>query len=122
MAPRAYSFIFYRELSTRPGQPTTLDFTAAIVGIVLLLEATRRVVGPPLSIIAALMLVYAFAGPYMPTSCNKRAYRSRKPRHTTGSLPRACSAWPSACRRAAASGRDRREARSGWNVAALQPV
>ena len=34
--------------------------------MLLLLEATRRVVGPPLAIIAVLMLVYAFAGPYMP--------------------------------------------------------
>ena len=34
--------------------------------MLLLLEATRRVVGPPLAIIAILMLAYAFAGPYMP--------------------------------------------------------
>ena len=62
----AYLFLFYRELSTRPGQPTTMDFTTAIIGMVLLLEATRRVVGPPLAIIATLMLVYAFGGPWMP--------------------------------------------------------
>jgi TRAP-type uncharacterized transport system fused permease subunit len=62
----AYLFLFYREISTRPGQPTPLDFAAAVVGMVLLLEATRRVVGPPLAIIAILMLGYAFAGPHMP--------------------------------------------------------
>ena len=62
----AYLFLFYRELATRPGQPTQLDFATAIVGMLLLLEATRRVVGPPLAIIATLMLVYAFAGPWMP--------------------------------------------------------
>jgi TRAP transporter 4TM/12TM fusion protein len=62
----AYLFIFYRELATRPGQPTPLDFVTAIAGMLLLLEATRRVVGPPLAIIAVLMLVYAFAGPWMP--------------------------------------------------------
>jgi TRAP transporter 4TM/12TM fusion protein len=62
----AYLFLFYRELATRPGQPTQLDFVTAIVGMALLLEATRRVVGPPLAIIAGLMLVYAFAGPWMP--------------------------------------------------------
>ncbi|HEY2561657.1 MAG TPA: TRAP transporter permease [Caldimonas sp.] len=62
----AYLFLFYREISTRPGQPTTLDIVAAVIGVVLLLEATRRVVGPPLAIIALLMLVYAFAGPHMP--------------------------------------------------------
>ncbi len=62
----AYLFLFYRELATRPGQPTTLDFVTAVAGMLLLLEATRRVVGPPLAIISVLMLVYAFAGPWMP--------------------------------------------------------
>ena len=62
----AYLFVFYRELAERPGQPTPLDFATAVVGMALLLEATRRVVGPPLAIIAGAMLVYAFAGPWMP--------------------------------------------------------
>ncbi|MBK6323293.1 TRAP transporter permease [Candidatus Aalborgicola defluviihabitans] len=62
----AYLFIFYRELSTRPGQPTVVDMFVAVAGVVLLIEATRRVVGPAMAIIAALMLIFAFAGPYMP--------------------------------------------------------
>jgi TRAP transporter 4TM/12TM fusion protein len=62
----AYLFLFYREIATRPGEPTPLDVAAAIVGMLLLLEATRRVVGPPLAVIAILMLGYAFAGPHMP--------------------------------------------------------
>lgn len=61
-----YVFHFYRELATRPGQPTPMDIVAAIAGVLLLLEATRRVVGPPMAIIASLMLAYAFAGPWMP--------------------------------------------------------
>ena len=62
----AYLFLFYRELSTRPGEPTPFDIAVAVTGMLLLLEATRRVVGPPMAIIATLMLVYAFAGAYMP--------------------------------------------------------
>jgi TRAP transporter 4TM/12TM fusion protein len=62
----AYLFLFYREISTRPGEPTTIDIATAVVGMILLLEATRRVVGPPLAIIGLLMLGYAFAGPHMP--------------------------------------------------------
>jgi TRAP transporter 4TM/12TM fusion protein len=62
----AYLWLFYREIATRPGQPTPLDMAAAIVGMLLLLEATRRVVGPPLAVISILMLVYAFAGAHMP--------------------------------------------------------
>ena len=62
----AYLFLFSRELATRPGEPTPLDFVTAVIGMLLLIEATRRVVGPPLAIIAVLMLGYAFAGPWMP--------------------------------------------------------
>lgn len=62
----AYLFVFYRDLSTRPGQPTAVDMAVAVAGVLLLLEATRRVVGPPMAIIAVLMLGFAFAGPYMP--------------------------------------------------------
>lgn len=62
----AYLFIFYRELSTRPGQPTPFDVWSAVVGIVLLLEATRRVLGLPMVIVALVFLTYTFAGPYMP--------------------------------------------------------
>ncbi|HKB55746.1 MAG TPA: TRAP transporter permease [Ramlibacter sp.] len=62
----AYLFIFYRQLADRPGEPIPMDFVVACIGMLLLLEATRRVVGPPMAIIAALMLVYSFAGPWMP--------------------------------------------------------
>ena len=62
----AYLFLFYRELSTRPGEPTLQDMVVAVIGMLLLLEATRRVVGPPMTIIAAIMLAFAFAGPHMP--------------------------------------------------------
>ncbi|GGO87621.1 C4-dicarboxylate ABC transporter [Marinobacterium nitratireducens] len=62
----AYLFIFYEQLSTRPGAPITQDIVVACVGMVLLLEATRRALGPPLVIVAVVFLVYTFAGPYMP--------------------------------------------------------
>jgi TRAP transporter 4TM/12TM fusion protein len=62
----AYIAIFYREIADRPGQPIWTDMVVAVVGVLLLLEATRRVVGPPMAIIALLMLFYAFAGPWMP--------------------------------------------------------
>ncbi|TNF56360.1 MAG: TRAP transporter fused permease subunit [Burkholderiales bacterium] len=61
-----YLFWFYRDLATRPGMPTTLDVYAAGVGVLLLLEATRRVLGLPMVIVAAVFLIYTFVGPYMP--------------------------------------------------------
>ena len=61
-----YLFLFYRELAARPGEPITADFVVAVFGMLFLIEATRRVVGPPLAIIAMLLLGFAFAGPWMP--------------------------------------------------------
>ncbi|MFN3297378.1 TRAP transporter permease [Caldimonas sp.] len=62
----AYLFLFYRELAQRPGQPTEMDVYAAVVGVILLLEATRRVLGLPMVIVALVFLAYTFGGPYMP--------------------------------------------------------
>ncbi len=62
----AYIYIFYSELSARPGKPTTVDLFVAVAGLIFLLEATRRALGPPLMIVAAVFLLYTFAGPYMP--------------------------------------------------------
>ena len=61
-----YLFLFYRGLSTRPGLPTTLDLVTAVVGLVLLLEAARRTLGPALTIIGIVFASYIFAGPYLP--------------------------------------------------------
>ncbi|MBN3493529.1 TRAP transporter permease [Vibrio neptunius] len=62
----AYIYIFYTELAGRSGAPTTFDIVAAVIGMVLLLEATRRALGPPLMVVAAVFLLYTFGGPYMP--------------------------------------------------------
>ncbi|MBK6806841.1 MAG: TRAP transporter permease [Betaproteobacteria bacterium] len=62
----AYLLLFYRELATRPGQPTTTDIVVATAGLVLLLEATRRSVGWPMAALAALFVAYSMGGPYMP--------------------------------------------------------
>ncbi|XLY88067.1 TRAP transporter permease [Ectopseudomonas mendocina] len=65
-ASAAYLFIFYQQLAMRPGSLTTADLVTACLGIPLLLEATRRALGPPLAIIALVFLIYSLAGPYMP--------------------------------------------------------
>ncbi|MGE0310718.1 MAG: TRAP transporter permease [Lautropia sp.] len=62
----AYIWLFYAQLSTRPGQPTTIDLVVAVLGMLLLLEATRRVLGPPMTVVALVFLAYMFGGPYMP--------------------------------------------------------
>ncbi|TWI58340.1 TRAP transporter 4TM/12TM fusion protein [Pseudomonas duriflava] len=65
-ASAAYLFVMYQELSQRPGNLTTADLVAACIGLPLLLEATRRALGPALAIIALTFLIYSLAGPYMP--------------------------------------------------------
>ncbi len=61
-----YLFLFYDELAARSGSPTTTDIVTAVIGIILLLEATRRSLGWPLTIIASIFLLYTFAGPWLP--------------------------------------------------------
>ncbi|MCE8017526.1 TRAP transporter permease [Halomonas sp. MCCC 1A17488] len=62
----AYIFLFYAELANRPGSPILQDVIVGVVGILVLLEATRRALGPPLAIVASLFIVYSLFGPYMP--------------------------------------------------------
>ncbi|MEH6470324.1 MAG: TRAP transporter permease [Halopseudomonas sp.] len=62
----SYIFLYYAELSERSGAPITRDIVVAVIGMLLLLEATRRALGPPLMIVATVFLTYTFAGPYMP--------------------------------------------------------
>lgn len=70
----SYLFLFYDQLATRPGQPTPMDVYTAAVGVVLLLEATRRVLGLPMVIVAVVFLIYTFGGPYMPDMIAHRGF------------------------------------------------
>jgi len=62
----SYLFWFYDSIAQRPGIPNTQDIVVACIGMIILLEATRRALGPPLTIIASIFLIYTFFGPYMP--------------------------------------------------------
>jgi len=61
-----YLFLFYVSLSDRPGDPTQMDLVVGVIGMVMLLEATRRALGPPLMIVATVFIIYTFGGAYMP--------------------------------------------------------
>ncbi len=63
----AYLFLFYEGLAERPGDPTQLDLIVAVIGLILLLEATRRALGPPLMVVAGVFIIYTFFGRYMPS-------------------------------------------------------
>ena len=65
-AAPAYIVIQYRELVTRAGSATTTDIVVGGIGILLVIEAARRVVGLPMVTVVLFFLAYAFLGPYMP--------------------------------------------------------
>ncbi len=52
--------------SDRVGRYTTTDFTVAVVGTLLVLEATRRSIGWALPILAGAFLIYAYVGASLP--------------------------------------------------------
>jgi len=66
VAATVYLLVFYGEISLRPVLLTLPDIVISVIGVVLLLEAARRAVGPALAVIAALMLIYIFTGPWLP--------------------------------------------------------
>ncbi len=53
-------------ISMRAGIPSARDIVMGILLILVVFEASRRVIGLPLVIIAILFTFYAFFGPYMP--------------------------------------------------------
>ncbi len=61
-----YIAFFFEDLAQRPGDYTSIDIIVALIGIVILLEAGRRVLGIALSIIAIIFIAYDILGPYMP--------------------------------------------------------
>lgn len=61
-----YLVVFFEELTARAGILTQMDFVMGLILIVLLLEASRRIVGPVLTGIAMFFLVYTLYGSYFP--------------------------------------------------------
>jgi len=73
-----YVTVFYEDLVTRIGDPTSLDLAMGVGAIVLVLEASRRAVGWPLVIITGLFLIYGLLGPYFPGILAHRGYSFRR--------------------------------------------
>ena len=65
-ATALYLYVYYKDISSRVGAPILQDFVVSVIGLMILLEATRRALGPALMIVATVFLVYTVLGPYMP--------------------------------------------------------
>lgn len=82
-ATPAYLVIQYRELITRAGTVSPVDTIVGGLGILLVIEATRRVVGLPMVTVVLAFIAYAFLGPYMP---GVLAHRGLTPEQLIGHL------------------------------------
>jgi TRAP transporter 4TM/12TM fusion protein len=58
--------VFYETLVQHIGTITDAQLIIGSIAIVLVLEASRRAVGIPITVIAIIFLLYAYFGPYMP--------------------------------------------------------
>lgn len=65
-AAPAYIIYEFQNLVLRAGTVSDVDLAVGVAGILLVIEATRRVVGLPMVCVVLVFLGYAFAGPYMP--------------------------------------------------------
>jgi TRAP transporter 4TM/12TM fusion protein len=69
-----YSILNYEDLMESAGLYSRLDYAVAVAGILLTLEATRRIVGVPIVVIASIFLIYAYFGDYFPGFMSHRGY------------------------------------------------
>ncbi len=69
-----YIVINFQSLVRRSGNNTTLDVIIGIIGILILFESCRRIVGLPIMTIASVFVIYAFVGKYLPGFLHHRGY------------------------------------------------
>lgn len=70
-----YIVVNFQALARRTGAYKPVDIIVAVMGILILMESCRRIVGLPILIIASVFIVYAFAGRYLPGFLNHRGYK-----------------------------------------------
>ncbi|MEQ8480098.1 MAG: TRAP transporter permease [Hoeflea sp.] len=80
IASIAYLIFFARQLQLRAGMPMALpgDMWAAVTGVLLIAELTRRLAGMALVIIASVFVAYAFLGPWLPGIFEHRGYDAKR--------------------------------------------
>jgi len=73
-----YLIINYSTIASRYGVLTVGEIVLGFFGIAVLLEATRRVAGLPIAIIAFAFLTYGFLGKYIPGFFQHRGYSAER--------------------------------------------
>jgi TRAP transporter 4TM/12TM fusion protein len=68
-----YIIFFYEEISEGAGGVRTeMEVAVSVVGVICVMEITRRALGIPLTIVAGIFLAYMFLGPHMPDIISHR--------------------------------------------------
>jgi TRAP transporter 4TM/12TM fusion protein len=73
-ATGVYNWVFYLPLIQRSGFLTPVDVAVGTCLIVLVFEGARRLMGWPLTMVAAIFLLYCFIGQYLPDPFIHRGY------------------------------------------------
>ncbi len=74
IAVGSYIFFDLQGIFERQGDWSVWDFRVGVIVVLLVLEATRRVIGYNLMIIACLFLLFGYFGPYMPELIVHKGY------------------------------------------------
>ena len=69
-----YHWIFEGDLIQRSGDPSSADLVVGAIMIVLVFEATRRMLGWALPIVCGTFLLYGLFGQYLPAPLGHRGY------------------------------------------------
>lgn len=69
-----YMVLNFKTIVSRAGNYQTIDIAIAIMAILLLFEACRRVVGIPILVVVVMFIAYAYFGKYIPGYFGHRGY------------------------------------------------
>ncbi|MHB1651294.1 MAG: TRAP transporter permease [Desulfitobacteriaceae bacterium] len=69
-----YLVLMWNDIAMRGGRLTDNEYTIGALGVLLVLEASRRVLGKELTIMGLVFLLYAYFGNYVPGVFNTRGY------------------------------------------------
>jgi TRAP transporter 4TM/12TM fusion protein len=69
-----YQWVFETDLILHAGEPSTADLVAGTLIVIVVFEASRRVMGPALPVICGLFLAYGLFGQYLPQALAHRDY------------------------------------------------
>jgi len=73
-----YIIVNYEKIVMDVELPSLVDYIHSAVAILLLLEATRRIVGLPIALVAVVFLLYAFFGHHLPGALGHSGFSYRR--------------------------------------------